>query len=110
MVPIVFVIIPLAMLVPAVIVLHPPTLSFPVTFIILAALIARGQPPGPGIWCTSPVTFMPLPVVSYGIPITVDPNIIGLGLDRTNTFETRRGRRADLNAKRNLSAKGGYAA
>jgi hypothetical protein len=110
MVPVVFIIIPLAMLVPAVIVLKPAMLSFPVTFIIPAALIVRGEPPGSGIRCTSPVAFMPLPVVSYGIPITVDPNIIGTGLDRTNTFEASRGRRTDLNANRNLSAKGGYAA
>jgi hypothetical protein len=46
----VFVIIPLAMLVPFVPVLHTAVFAFPVAFVVAAALVVRTEPSSPAIW------------------------------------------------------------
>ena len=75
----VFVMIPLTMLVPFVVVLNPAVFAFPVAVIVPSTLIVRNEPSSPAIGRKSPVTFVPFPMVAHGIPITVDPDIIGTG-------------------------------
>ena len=104
---IMFAIIALFMFVPIVVVFNPAAVSLPVTLKVLAALVTRRRPPSAAIWRPSPVPVMPLIVVSVRIPIALDPNKVGTGLDWTNAFETRGRWRSNLNANRNLSAKGG---
>jgi hypothetical protein len=100
MIPTVFVfpIIPFSMLVPVVVVLSPAVFAFPVTCIVMPALIPRSQPVRTFIRRTSPVSFVPIPVVAYGIPVPFDPEISGTGLGWANAFDSRRRRRTDLNA------------
>jgi hypothetical protein len=107
MFPFVFPIIALSMFVPGVFMLDPAVFSFPVAFIVLAALIPWGEPRRAGVGCPSPVPLMPLPMVADGIPVSLDPDVIMGRLHGPNVFDTRRRRRADLNANRNLSSKSG---
>jgi hypothetical protein len=95
----VFVIIPLSTSIPFVPVLKPAVFAFPVAIIVPSALIVRSEPSGPAIGRESPVTFVPFPVVSHGIPVTVNPDIIRTGRYRPNAFDTRRRRRSDLYAE-----------
>ena len=93
-----FPIIPLSMIVPVVVVLDPAVFSFPVTSIVMPALIPRSHPVRTVVRRTGPVPFVPIPVVAYGIPVPFDPDIIATGLDWANAFDSRCRRRTDLNA------------
>jgi hypothetical protein len=103
--PIVFPIITLPVLVPVVVVLIPAVFSLPITLIVPSAFIAGYEPLSARIRCPSPITLVPLPMVTDRIPVTVNPNVIGTRLNGTNTFVTRRRRRSDLNTERDLSPK-----
>ena len=95
----------LPIMVPVVVMRYPPAISFPVTFKVFSALIVRSPPASAGIRCPSPIAFMPLPMVSYRIPITIDPSKFGSGCGWKNANHGRRWRRADPDADGDLSAK-----
>src|SRR5579863_1199094 len=72
-------VIPVAVAVPAVIVLDSASLSVPVTVKELSTLISRADPSSPPVRHAGPIAVMPFPVVSGGIPIAIQPNEIGTG-------------------------------
>jgi len=92
--------------VPVVVMLHPATISFPVTFKVLPALITRSPPTSAGIRCLSPIASMPIPMVTHRIPITLDPYVFRFGYGWNSVNHWRRWRGADPDADRDLSAKG----
>jgi hypothetical protein len=104
MFPAVPIIIAFTMLVPFVFVPDLAVPTFPVAVVIPATLISRRKPSCTGIRCPSPIPAMPLPVTTDGVPVTLDPNVIGTWLDWPNMFDTRCGRLANLNTKGNLSS------
>jgi hypothetical protein len=98
-------IVPVSIMIPAVLVLDLAAAASPVTLIIFTTLIVRGIPGCSRIWCARPVALMPSPVVSYRIPVAVNPHIIWSGTSRKYTDYTWRWRWTDSDSKRNLSAK-----
>jgi hypothetical protein len=104
-VPVFLTIIAVSITVPVVVMLDPPAVPFPVTLKVFPALITRSQPKSARIWGPSPITVMPFPMVSYRIPITLDPHIFGSGCGWNNENFARRWRRADPDVDGDLSAK-----
>jgi hypothetical protein len=98
------VVIPVAIMIPVVIVLDTAAVSFPIASIVLAALIARRHPVRAVIRRASPITVVPFVMVSYRIPVTIDPCIIRAWTRRNDADNRSRRRRADSDSKRNLSA------
>jgi len=91
-------IVALSVLVPVMVMLQPAVVAFPITFKEFTALVMRNNPVSSGKWCPGPITLMPLPMVSYRIPITIDPYKIAPGSGRNNTNYARRRRLADSDA------------
>src|SRR5262245_11961221 len=96
-------IIPVPIVIPAVLVLDPAPAALPITWIIFATLIARGKPGCSRIWRARPIALMPFPVVSYRIPVAVNPHIIRSRSSRKYTDRTWRWRWTDSDSKRNLA-------
>src|ERR1700746_2186087 len=57
-----------------VVVLHMAAISFPVTRIVPFAIVVRSKPASPLVGLSSPITCMPLIMISYRIPITLYPH------------------------------------
>jgi hypothetical protein len=68
------VVIPVVAAVPVMIVLHAAVFSFPITRVVSFAVMALANPASSLVWWSSPIASMPPVMVSYGIPITLDPN------------------------------------
>ena len=100
-------IVPVSIAVPVVIMLDPAVLTFPVAAVVLSALIMWSLPIGALIWCARPVTLMPSPVVSNGVPIAINPLVARSRAGRNNTNYRWRRRRTDPDTKGNLTGKNG---
>src|SRR5262249_44872807 len=98
-------IIPIPIMIPAVLVLDPTLVAFPVTLEIFTVLIARSDPLGSRVRRLHPVNFVPSPVLSYRITIAVDPHIIRSGSLMKNTNHTRRWWWTDPDSNRKLRSK-----
>jgi hypothetical protein len=96
-------IIPVPIMVPVVIVLDSAPVAFPITLIILATLITRSGPASSLVWSERPVALMPFPVVSYRIPIAINPHIIRSRASRKYANHTWRRRWTDSDSNRNLA-------
>jgi hypothetical protein len=94
----------ISILIPVVVVLKAAALSLPVSCEVCAALVVRNNPTSAYVWRTSPVTFVPLVMVSHRIPIPVDPNKFGCRSDRNSVNDARRRRWADADPDRDLRA------
>src|ERR1700751_2024415 len=89
-------------MVPFVVVIHVATRTVPVAFVKTPAFVARADPTGSGIRGPGPVAFMPAVMSGYGIPVTAHPKKVWCGLRGHDNHRTRRWRRGNLNADRNL--------
>ena len=69
----VFVVIPVMAVIRVVIVVNTTAIPIPVTCIVPFAVVVRSNPVCPLVGRSSPIAFMPLVMVSYGIPITLYP-------------------------------------
>jgi len=69
-------VVPAMFLVPVVIVFDTAAVSFPIPGIIPFSIVAWRNPVSPFIGCLSPIALMPLIVISDGIPIALNPNVI----------------------------------
>lgn len=64
----------IVVVVPVVIVLNTAAISFPVTHIVPFAVVVRSNPVSSIVGRSSPISFMPLVMLSHGIPITLHPH------------------------------------
>ena len=101
----VFVVISVVAMVRVVIVLNTAAISFPVTRVIPFAVVTRANPASALVGRPSPIAFMPLVMVSHGIPIGLDPHIFRAGTDRNHSHDPRGRGRPDSDSNRDLSAK-----
>lgn len=100
-----FPMIAVSIMVRAVVVFDPAAISFPVACKVFPVLITRSEPISTLIWRPSPVTSMPLPMVSHRIPVALDPYIFRPGRRLNNGNDGRRWRRADRDVDGDLSSK-----
>jgi len=101
-----FPVIPLAMLVPAVVMFKPAAFGrFPVAFEIFPARITRRVPLRSRIWRACPVPFVQLPVIPHRIPITLDLDIVRPRAPGNDVNHRRRRGLPDSDSNGNLSAK-----
>jgi hypothetical protein len=89
--------------VPMMVVINAATFSNPITREKLAALIMGSRPSSADVRGLSPVALMPLPMVSNGIPITVNPNEFRCRSRRHNVDHTWRRRGSYSDTDRDLS-------
>jgi hypothetical protein len=90
-----FAIIPVAVLVPAVIVLDLAALTFPIAVVVSVSIVAWRHPTCRWISRATPISFMPRVTAIHWIPIAVHPDIIRTRGYRANTNHAGRGRRAN---------------
>ena len=69
-------VVPAMFLVRVVIVFDPAAVSFPIPCVISFSVVARCNPVSPLVGRSSPIALMPLIVISDGIPIALNPNVI----------------------------------
>jgi hypothetical protein len=96
--------VPVVAAVPTVIVLNVAVISIPVTLKILPSIVVGSHPASTFIWRPAPIALMPFVMVSYRIPITVDPYEIrawSCGLDPNHAGW---GRRTNSHSNGKLSA------
>jgi hypothetical protein len=103
-VPVVFTIVPFPIVIPVVIVRNPAAISLPVAFEKAVAVVMGTNPMRTGIRCPGPISVMPFVVVSYRIPVALDPKKIGSWTRRQNPHHAGRRWWADSYSYRNLSA------
>jgi hypothetical protein len=100
------VVVSLTLAVPAVIMIEPAMLSFPVAVIISAALPARSHPHCAAVRSKRPITAVPNVAAVYHVPIAVNPYVVRARGDRSHPVHTRRRWSADSNSDGHLSFKG----
>jgi len=90
--------------IPVVVVLNPPAIALPVSSVVVAALVSWTYPTCTAVWRTSPISAMPLVMVSSWIPVAIDPYEVWTWPRRGNPNNGRR-RRTDSHSYRDLSAR-----
>jgi hypothetical protein len=100
---IMFTIVAVPVVIPVVIVLNPAVISLPVAFKKKAAVVMRRNPTSAGVWCPRPISVMPFVVISYGIPVALDPQEIGPWVSWRNPHHAGRRWWSDSDSYRNLS-------
>src|SRR6516165_10131289 len=68
------VVVSIVVMVRVVVVLNAARISFPVTRVVPFAVMVRANPASPFVGWSSPVAFVPLIMVSHGIPIALYPH------------------------------------
>ena len=66
-------VIPITVPIPIMVVLEPPTISFPVAVVKLISLIVRADPPCSFIRRSCPISFVPAIPAVHGVPVAVNP-------------------------------------
>ncbi len=87
--------------VPPMIVLKASVVSIPIAGEELLPVVVRRNPSSAYVGRASPVPSMPSIMSVVGVPIAVDPDVVGPRTSR-NRVHARRRRRPDTNAKGNL--------
>jgi hypothetical protein len=100
---VVVVLVAFVVLVPAVIVFKPATISVPVARIKLLSIVVRFNPSSTFIGRPRPVAFMPFIVVADRIPVTAYPRVFRAWAWGRNSNHTGTRRRTNSDTKRNLS-------
>jgi hypothetical protein len=95
--PVAFSIVPVVVTIPMVIMFDAASISDPIAREELPVFISGSKPPSANIWSTSPIPCVPFPVVSNGVPITVDPQKFRRRLRRYNVNDAWRRRRSNSN-------------
>jgi hypothetical protein len=95
--------------VPPVIVFDVAMISIPVTLKILPSIVVGSHPASALIRRPAPIARMPLVMVSYRVPITVDPYKIRARSCGLDPYHAGWGRRTNSNADGKLGAGYGYA-
>jgi len=89
--------------VPAMVVLTPAAIAFPVTVIESLAVVTGTNPMSTAIWWPRPISVMPLVMVPDGVPVAIYPKELRTRGDRPNPNRSGGRRRADSNSDRNLA-------
>jgi len=95
-------VVPAMVLIPVVIVFNTAALSFPIPGIIPFSVVSWRNPTSPFVGRLSPIAFMPLVVISHGIPISLNPNVIRRRPCLHNHNRPRRRWRRNYNSNGNL--------
>src|SRR5215467_4324359 len=93
--------VPIAVMVPVMVVLETPVRTSPVATVVAALFIVWNDPDRANIRRTRPVASVPVIMTVYRIPVAVDPHelvIFRIGAWRANGDHSRWGRCADLNS------------
>jgi hypothetical protein len=106
-----FVVMPLAVApaplpVPAMVVLEPPPLAFPITREVLTAFIPRTNPSRAGVRRPRPISFVPSVATTHRIPVAIYPRETRTGSSRPYGDHPRRWRRTDADTEGNLTEYG----
>src|SRR5215467_888554 len=94
-------VVPIAVMVPVMVVLETPLRTTPVATVVAALFIVRNNPNRANIRRTRPVAAVPVIVTVHRIPVAVDPRVLVIfrfGAWRTSGNHSRCGRRSDLNS------------
>jgi len=94
--------IPIAVVIPPVIVLEPAAIAIPIPREELSTLITRPDPGRARIRWTGPIPVMPPVAVSDRVPIAIHPKVIRPRGTWPGVYDARRGRWPDSHANRNL--------
>ena len=98
------VMVPIAVMVPPMIVFELAAVSVPIPGKELRSIVTRPNPASAFIRRPRPVSLMPTIVASYRIPITVDPGVARPGADGHDTNHARWRRWTDSDSNPDLSA------
>src|SRR5215472_7928901 len=93
--------VPIAVMVPMMVVLETPVRTSPVATVVAALFIVWNDPDRTDIRRTRPVASVPIIMTVHRIPVAVDPHelvIFRIGAWRANGHYSRWGRCADLNS------------
>jgi hypothetical protein len=93
----------IAIAIPAVVVLDPSVVAFPIAFKKRSTFVPWCYPARTGIRTPRPIAFMPLVAVAFWIPIAVYPEIIRTWYGRANPLHTGCGGWSNANSKGHLS-------
>src|SRR5215472_18223706 len=105
-------VVPIAVMVPVMVVLETPARTSPVATVVVALFIVRGDPDRANIRRTRPVASVPVIMTFHRIPVAVDPHelvIFRIGAWRANGDHSRWGRCANLNSDGDLAERCGRA-
>jgi hypothetical protein len=103
MVSVVFTKIAVVVAVPVMVVVAPSAVAFPVPSKEAPAVVVGNNPTRVGIWWPSPVSAVPLVVVSHRIPISLHPDEFRAWTRRENSNHPRRRGRTDFYSNRHLT-------
>ena len=87
--------------VPTVVMVSPAAVSFPITGVKLATLIARSNPARAAIRRPGPIAVVPAIAPSIGVPVAIDPHVVRAGRSRPSVYHPgwRRGTDSDAYGK-----------
>lgn len=89
----------IAIFVPLVVMFYAAMIAVPITGEELVAIMPRCHPMGARIGRSCPVSFVPLVVSGYGIPVAVYPEVIRSGCNRSDSHDARGWRRSNRDAQ-----------
>jgi len=92
--------------VPAMVVLESTPVAFPITRVVLAAVIPRTNPARAGIRRPRPIALVPPVTTAHWIPVAIHPHESRTRSNRPYSHYARGRRRADADAEGNLTEYG----
>jgi len=99
-------IIPFSVPIPVVVVLPAAAIPVPVPVKVPPVFVTRCDPPCGWISWASPISGVPLVVVSSHIPVALDPHEVGAGRWWQDSYHPRRWRGANLDSNGDLAEDG----
>jgi hypothetical protein len=102
-IPIMIMVVPLSVVIPAMIVCNTTVITLPIPFEKTFAVVTGCNPVRLRIGWPSPVSIMPFVVISDRIPVAPDPHEIRSWAGRQDSHNARRRRCANSDSYRNLS-------
>src|SRR5215472_8395760 len=102
-------VVPIAVMVPVMVVLETPARTSPIATVVAALSIVWNDPDRALIGRKRPVASVPVIMAFHRIPVAIDPHVLvfifGIGAWRANGDHSRRWRCADQNSDGNLAVR-----
>ena len=98
------VVIAVVVMIPVMVMAEAATRTIPVAGVEADSFMVMANPAGTGVGRASPITLVPNVVAAHGIPVTVNPGVLGSGAN-WNHIMPRRGRRPNLDSDRDLGSR-----